>query len=167
MQMFRTRWLTELITFLDSVGIQARSGSVDITTPFSGVLIDHGTLVLDEDQLMNVGDALHEAAHIAVAPVSRRPKDFGWISAHNHEELATIAWCWAAVCHLSLPAKHIFASDAFRQAGGITITKLARQHDCPGVVYLAQWGMTIERRRHAVLRGLTFPRMISWVRISG
>lgn len=60
--------------FLASIGIEMRAGVVDVPTIFPGSLIDHGSLVIDEDKLVAPGDALHEAAHIALVPVPRKSR---------------------------------------------------------------------------------------------
>ena len=60
--------------FLASIGIEMRAGVVDVPTIFPGSLIDQGSLVIDGDNLVAPGDALHEAAHIALVPVPRKSR---------------------------------------------------------------------------------------------
>jgi hypothetical protein len=82
-----------MATFLGSIGIEIRAGAIDAPTLFPGSLISGGSLVVDESILVAPGDALHEAAHIALAPPERRSVDAGLLeAATGGEEMTTTAW---------------------------------------------------------------------------
>src|SRR3977135_4374946 len=99
--MFRGPRLSRMAAFLGSIGIEMRAGAIDVPTLFPGSLISGGSLVVDESILVAPGDALHEAAHIALAPPSRRLTDAGMLdAADGGEEITTIAWSWAALLEL-------------------------------------------------------------------
>ena len=101
--MFRDPRLSRMAAFLRSIGIEMRAGAIDVPTLFPGSLISAGSLVVDESILVAPGDALHEAAHIALSPPERRLADIGLIeAATGGEELTTISWCWAALLELDL-----------------------------------------------------------------
>ena len=70
-----------MAAFLRSIGIEMRAGSIDVPTLFPGSLISRGSLVVDESILVAPGDALHEAAHIALSPTERRSADFAFLKA--------------------------------------------------------------------------------------
>jgi hypothetical protein len=70
--MFRDPRLQRMSEFLGSIGIPMVAGRVDVPTSFPGSLIARGSLIVDEEKLIAPGDALHEAAHIALAPADRR-----------------------------------------------------------------------------------------------
>ncbi|HYI12476.1 MAG TPA: hypothetical protein VEK57_25710 [Thermoanaerobaculia bacterium] len=92
-----------MAAFLHSIGIPMEAGTVDVPTIFPGSLIARGALVIDEAKLVAPGDALHAAAHIALAPPERRGSDFAFLDgADDGEELTTIAWCWAASLEIGL-----------------------------------------------------------------
>jgi hypothetical protein len=63
-----------MATFLSSIGIEMRAGSIDVPTLFPGSLVAGGSLVIDESLLVGPGDALHEAAHIAL-DATRAPQN--------------------------------------------------------------------------------------------
>ncbi len=93
--MFRDPRLSRMAAFLGSIGIEMRAGTIDVPTLFPGSLISRGSLVVDESVLVAPGDALHEAAHIALSPPERRSDDFGFIEGEmGGEELTTISWSW-------------------------------------------------------------------------
>src|SRR5437763_16447249 len=107
--MFGDPRLFRIVTFLNSIGVGIRLGPVDVPTAFPGVLIQRGTLVVDEQKLLSPGDVLHEAAHIALAPPERRRTDFAFLhDAVGGEEITTIAWCWAALLSLDLRPEAVF-----------------------------------------------------------
>src|SRR4051794_1214350 len=112
--MFGDRRLQCMAEFLASVGIQMRAGTVVQPTVFPGSLILRGALRVDEAQLVAPGDALHEAAHIALAPPDRRGRDVAFLhDADGGEEIATIAWCWAALLVIGLEPEDVFHSTAY------------------------------------------------------
>ena len=99
-----------MAAFLGSIGIEMRAGAIDVPTLFPGSLISGGSLVVDESILIAPGDALHEAAHIALSPPERRSADIGILEgADGGEELTTIAWSWAALLELDLAPEDVFS----------------------------------------------------------
>jgi hypothetical protein len=91
--MFRDPRLSRMAAFLGSIGIEMRAGTIDVPALFPGSLISGGSLIVDESILVAPGDALHEAAHIALAPPERRSADVGVLEgATGGEEITTIAW---------------------------------------------------------------------------
>ncbi len=151
--------------FLDSLGIEMRANKIDVPTPFAGVLIDHGSLVVDESRLASVGDALHEAAHIALATPERRASDFGFLkSVTEAEETTTIAWCWAALVILGLDAEDVFHSAAFRRTELRQIVASARQGRPLGFAQLQIWEMAFDEKDAAAHGVEPFPHMARWLR---
>jgi len=105
-----------MAAFLGGVGIEMRAGVIEEPTLFPGSLIARGALVVDESILFAPGDALHEAAHIALAPPERRSSDKGLlVGADKGEELTTIAWSWAALLELELAPEDVFHGKAYKR----------------------------------------------------
>src|ERR1700704_4562366 len=126
--MFRDPRLSRMAAFLGSIGIEMRAGTIDVPTLFPGSLISGGSLVVDESILGAPGDALHEAAHIALAPPERRATAAGLIeSATGGEELTTIAWSWAALLELDLPPQDVFHGAAYKGGDSSNIIDCARR----------------------------------------
>ena len=165
--MFRDPRLTRMAAFLRSIGIGMHAGAVDVPTLFPGSLIDRGSLVIDESKLVAPGDALHEAAHIALAPPQRRALDFAFMDdATGGEELTTIAWCWAALLKMDIEPEDIFHGTAYKTGDSSTIIDAARNGRYIGFPLLQTWGMAYDER-NARLRGVDpFPHMVRWVRRS-
>ena len=154
-----------MASFLDSIGISMRPGIVDVPTIFPGSLIAHGSLVVDETKLFFPGDALHEAAHIALAPPARRGNDFAFVEgADAGEELTAIAWCWAALLRLELAPEDVFHDTAYKRGDSSTIIEPYRRGIYIGFPLLQVWEMAFDPK-NAAMRGVdAFPHMVRWVR---
>jgi hypothetical protein len=163
--MFRDPRLSRMAEFLGSIGIEMRAGHIDVPTLFPGSLLDRGSLVIDESLLVAPGDALHEAAHIALAPPERRAADFGLLAgATGGEELTTIAWSWAALLELDLEPEEVFHATAYKRGDSTTIIECARRGIYIGFPLLQAWEMAFDER-NALWRGVeAFPHMVKWVR---
>jgi hypothetical protein len=151
--------------FLWSIGIEMRAGTIDVSTLFPGNLISRGSLVIDESILISPGDALHEAAHIALSPTERRSADFGFLEGEmGGEELTTISWCWAALLKLDIQPEDIFHGTAYKRGDSATIIDCARRGIYIGFPLLQAWEMAFDGR-NAALRGVKpFPCMARWIR---
>jgi hypothetical protein len=142
-----------------------RPGVIDAPTLFPGSLISRGSLVIDESLLFAPGDALHEAAHIALAPPERRTSDAGLLKdADKGEELTTIAWSWAALLELDLSPEDVFHGKAYKRGDSDMIIDCARRGVYIGFPLLQTWGMAFDER-NASARGVKpFPHMFKWLR---
>jgi len=163
--MFGDPRLSRMAAFLGSIGIDMRAGSIDVPTLFPGSLVSGGSLVIDESLLVAPGAALHEAAHIALAPPERRAADFGYINkATGGEELTTIAWSWAALLELKIEPEDIFHGTAYRRSDSEMIIENARRGIYIGFPLLQVWEMAFDEQ-NALKRGVKpFPHMVKWVR---
>ena len=163
--MFRDSRLSRMAAFLGSIGIEMRPGTINVETLFPGSLISHGSLVIDEAMLIAPGDALHEAAHIALAPPERRSDDFAFIEGEmGGEEMTTIAWCWAALLKLEIAPEDIFHDTAYKRGDSATIIDCALRGIYIGLPLLQVWGMAFDEQ-NALVRGVKpFPHMVKWVR---
>jgi hypothetical protein len=157
--------LQRMAAFLTSVGMRMNAGRVDGETVFPGSLITHGSLVIDEGKLLSPGDALHEAAHIALAPPDRRARDFAFLGdADGGEEIAAISWCWAALLEIDLQPEEVFHPTAYPRGDSSTIIAAARRGVFIGFPLLQAWGMAFDES-NARLRGVApFPHMVRWMR---
>lgn len=82
-----------------------------------GLKIQHGCLLIDTEKLTHPGDCLHEAGHIAVTTTEQRILLQSNVRTSGHgpaEEMAAIAWSWAALKHLNLPPEFVFHSEGYK-----------------------------------------------------
>lgn len=120
-----------------------------------GIMVRNGGLVVDREKLRWPGDILHEAGHVAVAAPSRRAALDGKLRVTAAEEMAAMAWSFAAAVAGGIDPLVVFHEGGYRNGGG----QLAAQYASglppggPGVPMLQWWGMTTG-----------FPHMNHWLR---
>ena len=150
-----------IIAFLADIGIPITAGRVcDSVLP--GMTVEGGTIRVDPAVATWPGDLLHEAGHIAVTDPVLRPA-LAQVSDDPGEEMAAIAWSWAAAMHLELDAEVLFHSGGYRGGAG-SLVENYRTGGTMGVPMLAWYGMTAEPHR-AITQGIAaYPIMQRWLR---
>ncbi|RRJ18408.1 hypothetical protein EIK76_17310 [Rheinheimera mesophila] len=110
--------LNQVLDFFREIGISYQLEPLPASGFLPGVLIKNGALLIDPEQLSYPGDLLHEAGHIAVVPSAKRHllNDNVNESANQGpaEEMAAIAWSWAALQHLKLPPQFLFHPAGYK-----------------------------------------------------
>jgi hypothetical protein len=143
----------QIAGFLNEIGLPVRSGTVAEKTVLPGIYVEHGVLIVDEDRLLYPGDLLHEAGHLAVTPSAVRSSLSGNTGDDGGEEMAAIAWSYAAALHLKLDLAVVFHPAGYRGASQSIITNFSQRRYF-GVPLLVWMKLTDER----------YPAMIRWLR---
>src|ERR1051325_9585502 len=107
--MFADPLTEKLAIFVREIGIEVRAETLDGPTFFPGVDIQHGAILIDEARLKHPADILHEAGHIAVSDPQVRHAFR--LSPNGGEEMATLAWSYAAALHLGVPIDVLFHEE--------------------------------------------------------
>jgi hypothetical protein len=150
-----------LADFVVGVGIAVRPGEAPDDALLPGLDVQSGVLVIDERRLAHPGDILHEAGHIAVCdPETRSAQP---ISSDPGEEMAAIAWSWAALTHLGLEPEVVFHADGYRDWSKTLIDSF-RTSPAVGVPMLQYYGLSFEPRLAAERGVAPFPHMLRWLR---
>lgn len=160
---FRDPLVVTIVTFLRSIGLEVVAGELDVDRIVPGIAIDGGVIVVDETRLQFPGDLLHEAGHIAVAEPDERAQLRGDVGAGGGEEMAAIAWSYAAAIHLGIDPAVVFHDGGYRGGAAAIIENFAAGRYV-GVPLLEWWGLA---QRHDDARGQDsepFPAMREWVR---
>jgi len=108
--MFADPLTEKLATFVRGIGIDVRAAALDGPTFFPGIDIQYGAILIDEARLKHPADILHEAGHIAVTDPAVR-HEFR-LAPNGGEEMATLAWSYAAAVHLGVPGRRPVPSGA-------------------------------------------------------
>jgi len=147
--------IRELTAFLGRIGLPVQVSPIAEKTFLPGLTIREGSLVIDPDRLEWPGDILHEAAHIAVTPPSRRATIGGKLLVTPAEEMAALAWSYAAALGAGIDPAIVFHEGGYKMEGTSLLSSYASgQHSGgPGVPMLQWWGMTTG-----------FPNMNFWLR---
>src|SRR5437879_4389624 len=103
--------LARIIQFIRSLGIEVEEAEMHRPTLVPGIDIRCGRLVVDATRMCKPADLLHEAGHIALKPAGERTALDGTLTGSPAEELATIAWTWAAALHLRIDPREVFHEE--------------------------------------------------------
>ena len=153
--------LERIVAFLRSIGLSVHERPLPDTTFLPGILIERGELVIDPAKLAHPGDLLHEAGHIAVMPPSQRSTLTADLHSGPGEEMAAIAWSYAAAMHLDLPLEELFHPDGYK-GGSASLIENFSNGDYFGVPLLQWFGLTRERDDGS--GAAVYPRMAAWLR---
>ena len=159
--MFANPLTERLAGFVRGIGIDVRAETLPDKTFLPGLDIRHGAILVDEERLLYPGDLLHEAGHIAVADPAERAQPS--LSPTPADEMTTLAWSYAAACHLGIAPDIVFHPHGYK-GGGQSLIDAFTGGGSPGVPLLQLYGMTVERK-FAAARGVEpFPHMLRWLR---
>jgi hypothetical protein len=154
--------LTErLAAFVRDIGLPLRAAALPADTILSGLDIRDGAILVDEARLAHTGDLLHEAGHLAVSdPVERNAPR---LSPSPGDEMASIAWSYAALRHLDLDPAIVFHPDGYK-GEATAIIEAFETGRYFGVPLLQFYAMSYEPRQAARKGVAPFPHMLRWVR---
>lgn len=150
-----------LADFVVGLGIDVRKGQLPDDTFLPGLDIRFGGLVIDEDRLAHPGDILHEAGHIAVAEPQARKAER--LEPDDGDELAALAWSWAALTHLGLDPAVVFHAHGYR-GGSKGLIENFQDGAVIGAPLLQYYGLTLQPRQAADRGVAPFPHMLRWLR---
>ncbi|KOO60103.1 hypothetical protein WH43_00330 [Rheinheimera sp. KL1] len=121
-----TEPLQKVLAFFNEIGIAYQIQPLAGPSFLPGAQIKNGGLCIDPTRLAYPGDLLHEAGHIAVMPTVQRHllNDNVNESANQGpaEEMAAIAWSWAALVYLNLPPEFLFHAEGYKGGSEAYIT---------------------------------------------
>ena len=155
-----------MAAFLVEIGLAVRAGTVTGETALPGIDIENGVLVVDEAKLLYPGDLLHEAGHLAIALPQQRVAFHHDVGHHPGDEMAAIAWSYAAALHLKIDPAIVFHDDGYGEDEGDQRNNLAENFATGhyvGVPMLAWYGMAQEPHR-AKDGEPAYPHMQRWLR---
>lgn len=159
--MFADPLTQRLADFVRGIGIPVVAGETPEPTFLPGLDIRHGAVVVDEARLTYPGDLLHEAGHLAVTEPQARSAPT--ICPTDGEEIATLAWTYAASVHLGLDPAVVFHPDGYK-GGSAALIETFTTGGTLGTPLLQWYGLTVDPK-NAAERGVPpFPHMIRWVR---
>ena len=151
-----------IITFLGEIGIPVTVEALDENTLLPAMTVRHGALVVDPARLTWPGDLLHEAGHIAVTDPATRTS-LCEVASDPAEEMAAIAWSYAAAVEIGLDPRIVFHDDGYRGGGGYLADAFA-EGSSPGLPMLIWFGMTMDKRNAEKQDVPPFPHMLRWLR---
>jgi len=151
--------LDRVCGFLCEIGLSVCFGAVPSTSFLPGIQTVSGGLRIDPGALLYPGDLLHEAGHLAVMTPACRNQEFP-NSKEPAEEMAALAWSYAAAVHIGIAPEIVFHEHGYRGQAQPLVEGF-RQGRSVGQPMLAWYGMTT-----TALPGSPsiYPRMLRWMR---
>ena len=131
---------TSIIGFLRSIGLDVIERPITVATVLPGITVAHGALVVDRAAVKYPGDLLHEAGHLAVVPAVERKLLHENVGHDGGNEMAAIAWSYAAALHLGLAPSVVFHENGYR-GGANSLTENFTQRRYVGVPMLTWRGL--------------------------
>ena len=160
--MFKGKITLTIAAFLNEIGVPVNPGEVPDDTFLPGILVNGAGLIIDENKLKYPGDMLHEAGHIAVMTSEQREKLYNDVSKNPGDEMATLAWSWAALQYLKLSPEVVFHPNGYKGDSQWLIDTFSSGGDL-GVPLLQWMGLTVESNKEEA--GVAaFPAMRKWLR---
>ena len=153
---------TGILTFLDRIGIAVVLEAIPGDTFLPAMAIRDGALVVDLARLTHPGDLLHEAGHIAVTDPAARPT-LGDVTPDGGEEMAAIAWSYAAARAIGIDPRIVFHDHGYRD-GGAHLAALFDAGDYLALPLLQWFGMAYDAPTAAAHGAAPFPQMQRWLR---
>jgi|ERR1051326_65415 hypothetical protein len=154
--------VAQIAGFLAHIGLKTEPARLQEPTFLDGVHISHGNLLIDEAALTYPGDLLHEAGHLAVTPAERRNQLHHHAGGDPGEEMAAIAWSYAAALSAGVDPGVVFHSGGY--GGGQAILENFIRGRFFGVPLLEWFGLTVDKKNAALLNAPPYPHMIKWLR---
>jgi hypothetical protein len=161
MAVFEDPLLAQLAAFLTGIGIPVRRCVLDATTFLPGIAVSNGALLVDPERLQWPSDLLHEAGHIAVTAPEDRPT-LTVVPDDPGEEMAAIAWSYAAAVEIGLDARVLF-HDGYK-GGGASLAENFTAGRNVGVPMLQWFEMTRDARTAEAEGVPPYPHMQRWLR---
>jgi hypothetical protein len=138
--------------FFDRIGLPWAHATLSDQEFLPGIRLEGGVLKIDPDHLRWPGDLLHEAGHLAVLPPSQRGALHGKLEASPADEMAAIAWSFAAAVECGIDPAVVFHEGGYK-SGGAQLAAQFSTGNGVGVPMLRWYRMTGD-----------YPRMHTWLR---
>jgi len=147
-----------IVSFLKEIGIEISQGEVPDDTFVPGIEVRGGRLLFDETKMKYPGDLLHEAGHLAVMAPGDRANANATVDTGPGEEMAAIAWSYAAALHIGIDPAIVFHPDGYKGGSASLLENFAAGRYI-AVPFLRWMGLTGENNVESA-----YPKMAKWLR---
>ncbi|MCX6854420.1 MAG: hypothetical protein NTV80_05890 [Verrucomicrobia bacterium] len=161
--MFNNPITQKIATFLESIQLPIRSCALEEGTFLPGLALERGCILVDETKLLYPGDILHEAGHLAISTPEERQAAGGNLAVGGGEEMAAIAWSYAAALHIDIDPAIVFHPHGYRNGSDSLLENFRAGHYL--AVPLLQWmGLCYDAPKAAENNAEPYPIMQRWLR---
>jgi hypothetical protein len=153
----------KIVAFLDEIGLPIEAAEVAGKTFVPGIQINHGRILFDEQTMLYPGDLLHEAGHLAVMTPEARSQAHIKAGDSPAEEMAAIAWSYAAALHIGIDPSVVFHADGYK-GGSESLLENFREGRYLAVPMLQWLGFAYEAKNADAAGVQPYPYMLRWLR---
>lgn len=159
---------SRILAFLKGIGIPVIIEASPANAVLPNMAVRNGALVVDLNGLRYPGDMLHEAGHIAVTDSALR-STLCEVSSDPAEEMATIAWSYAAALAAGIDPALVFHEVGYAKSqgnyvGGDYLVQAFATGATMGQPMLHFWGMCTDGNIDPAATEPVFPQMKRWLR---
>jgi hypothetical protein len=165
----------KIIAFLREIGIAVHYEKLHEKTFVPGIVVRNGAIYIDRETMDYPGDLLHEAGHLAVLQPEERAHfpeiPPGVDSSGNHwhqkaggDEMAAIAWSWAALMHLGLKPELLFHEGGYKGDSEWLIENFTEKKYL-GLPLLCWMGFCADEKNAEAQQVKPYPYMRRWMRV--
>lgn len=152
-----------IIGFIKKTGIPVYREPITGQTFLPGMMIKDGALIVDTERLLYPGDLLHEAGHIATTPANERNElNDTTTKFDDGNEMAAIAWSYAACRYLNIDPHIVFHEHGYRGAAKSLADNFNRGQYL-GVTLLDWHGMANYGAHNPEAVTNPYPNMVNWL----
>ncbi len=159
---FEDKTTKKIVDFILSIGIPVNIEKIEEDTFLPGILIKNGAIYIDKEKLKYPGDLLHEAGHLATSTPKKRACVYNDVSKNPGDEIATLAWSYAAANYLELDARVVFHDNGYKRDSKWLAEHFSTGGDM-GVPLLDWMELTIYKSKPNDSNNI-FPKMKRWLR---
>ncbi|THD37248.1 MAG: hypothetical protein E7773_04220 [Sphingomonas sp.] len=154
---------TAIVAFLRGIGIAVEASPLAEDGQLAAMAVREGALHYDPARLTHPGDLLHEAGHLAVTHPAIRASasdtSFGAVETAAADEMAAIAWSYAAATAIGIDPALVFHDDGYGKGGGGYLAENFAAGCYVGVPMLEYYGLAAREGE-----GERYPAMQRWLR---
>lgn len=164
----------KIVAFIREIGIDVQFCELHDHMFVPGIVVRKGAIYIDREKMTWPGDLLHEAGHLAVLLPEERPQfpeipegvdSAGnlWHQKTGGDEMAAIAWSWAALNHLQLKPEVVFHAEGYK-GGSENLVENFSEGRYIGLPLLCWMGLCADEKNAAAMQVKPYPHMLRWMR---
>jgi len=157
----------KVFQFLQEIGIEYHTTLDQFDSFLPGVKIERGKLMINLNNLISIGDVLHEAGHLACLPSQLRNSASGDLTVslgpEYTYEMGAMLWSVAAAYHIQISLKSVF-HDLGYKGDSAWLLQLYQSGNYLGLPLLQFLGLAYYDEEIESGLGKSFPTLKKWLR---
>jgi hypothetical protein len=151
--------------FVEAIGLPVAFRAIEKPTFLPGLLLENGSIVIDQEKLLYPGDILHEAGHLAAYSPEMRATIGDPLPEYMNAgfEMMAMAWSYAASIHIGIDPAIVFHEHGYRGAGS-HLLQTYKDGSYIGLPMLQYLGLAYDKKKANELTAPSYPNMVCWLK---